>query len=135
MFNLEIPINILWIPTLGKLCGENVDVHSALAEGDTTIKSGATKSHFSWYHVKHKPHFIHSYIQIPELYLYVGHGWSNALCMHIHKLIGDKLHYDFSSAYSVDPNIDAAVPPNPHVIPYEEVYMDEYDTLRQRYCT
>ena len=40
------PINILGIPTLRKFLEENSDIHSPLVEDGTTIKLGATKSHF-----------------------------------------------------------------------------------------
>ena len=63
---------------------------------------------------------MYGYSQMSKLYLYVGHGYFNYFCTCIHKLLGDKVNYAFSSAYSIDPNIDAVVPPNPHFIPYEE---------------
>ena len=119
MFDIDSSINILIIPTLLKFFGDNADVHSFLAEDGTTIKLGATKSHLVWYHGKYKSHFMHGSSQIPELYLYAVHLYFNAFCMHIHKLPGDKLHHAFSSAYYIDPNINAAVPTNIHVIPYK----------------
>ena len=78
---------------------------------------------------------MHSSIQISELYLYVGHGYFNAFCTRINKLLGDKLHYAFSYAYSIDPNTNAAVPSNLHAIPYEEGCIGEKDPLHQCYCT
>ena len=62
---------------------------------------------------------MHGSIQMPDLYLYVGHRYFNEFCTRIHKLLGDKLHYAISLDYSIEPNIDDAVPPKPHVIPYE----------------
>ena len=43
----------------------------------------------------------------------------------IHKLLGDKVHYAFLSAYSIVTNTNVAVPPDTHVIPYKEVNLDE----------
>ena len=74
VFDSEIPINILYIPTFKTLFGYNADVHNPLAEDSTTIKLSATKSHFLWYHGKHKRHFMHGSSKILELYLYVSHG-------------------------------------------------------------
>ena len=56
-----------------------------------------------------------------ELHLYVGHGYFNAFCTCIHKLLRDKVHYAFSSAYSIDPS--AAIT-EPHVIPKELGYIE-----------
>ena len=78
-------------------------------------------------------HFMHGSSQMPEIYIYIGHGYFNAFFTRIHKLLGNKVHCAFSSAYFTGPNIDAAVPPNPHVIPYEEGDMDEEDPLHQWY--
>ena len=38
----------------------------------------------------------------------------------IHKVLGYKVHYDFSLDYSIDPHTDAVVPSNQNVITYEE---------------
>ena len=51
---------------------------------------------------------------MPELHLYVGHGYLNVFFTHIHKLLRDKVHYAFLSAYSIDPS---AATTKPHVIP------------------
>ena len=77
---------------------------------------------------------MHDYIQFTELYLYVGHGYFNAFCMCIHKLLGQKVHYNFSWAYSVDPNTNVTVPPNTQVIPYEVGDLYEEEPLHQWYC-
>ena len=118
VFGPDIPINILGIPTLGNLFRDNADVHSPLAEDGTPIKLGATKSHFAWNHGNHERHFMRGYSQMPDIYLYVGHGYFNAFWKRIPKLVGDKVHYALSSAYSIDPNTNASVPPHTQIIHY-----------------
>ena len=68
---------------------------------------------------------MHGYIQMPDIYLYFVHGCLNAFCTRIHKLLEDKVNYASFPAYSIDPNTNALVQPNTHVIPYEEVDLDE----------
>ena len=104
VFDPAIPINILGVPALGTLFGDNANAGSPYDEDDTTIKSGATRSHFIWDHGKHKRHFMNCSSLMPELHLYVGHGCFNAFCTHIQKLLRDKVHYTLSSAYSIDPS-------------------------------
>ena len=53
------PLNILGVPALGKFLGDCADASDLLASDGTTIKSGATKSHFVWDHGKHERHFLH----------------------------------------------------------------------------
>ena len=84
------PVNILGVPALG---GFFKDFASSDAAMDgTTIKSGATKSHFVWDHGRHERHFVHGSTKMPELYLYVGHGYFNAFCTRVCKVLGDKVH-------------------------------------------
>ena len=61
------------VTPIGTLFGDNSDANDPLAEDGNTIKSRATKSHFIWDHGRHEWHFMHGFIQIPELYIYV---WS-----------------------------------------------------------
>ena len=102
MFYPESTINILGVPTLGKFFGDKAYVQSTLAEDGTTLKYGTTKSHLVWEHGKHKHHFMHGSRQMPEIYLYAGYGYFNAFCTCIYKLLRDKVHYPFSSAYFID---------------------------------
>ena len=44
LFDPNIPVNILVVPALGTLFGDNADGTDPVAEDDTTIKSGSTKS-------------------------------------------------------------------------------------------
>ena len=74
---------------------------------------------------------MHGSRKMSKIYLYVGHGYFNAFFTRIHKLLGDKLHYTFLLAYSIDPNINAAVPSNTHVIHYEEGDLDKEEPLHQ----
>ena len=76
IYDPKIPLNIIGVPALGTFFGDNTDVHSPLTEDGTTVKSSA-KSHFVWDHGNHERHFIHVSTQLPEITLYVGHGYSN----------------------------------------------------------
>ena len=67
---------------------------------------------------------MHSSTQIPDLYLYISNGYFNAFFTHIHKLLGDKVHYAFSSTYSIGLVINDTVPQRTHVITYEEGDLD-----------
>ena len=68
---------------------------------------------------------------MPELHLYVGHGYFNAFCTRIHKLLREKVHYTFSSAYSID--LSAAIT-EPNVIPVEPGDIEGENNLNQWYC-
>ena len=74
MFDPATPINILSVPALGTFFGDNANASSPCDEYGTTIKSGATRSHFVWDHGRHEWHFMHSSSLMPEIHLYVGHG-------------------------------------------------------------
>ena len=91
VFDPSMPINILGLPALGTFFGDNANAGSPYNEDGTTIKSGATWSHFIWDHGKHERHFMHGSILVPELHLYVVHGYFNAFCTRIHKLLRDKV--------------------------------------------
>ena len=87
VFDPATTINILGVPALGMFFGNNANAGSPYNEDGTTIKLGATRSHFIWDHGKHERHFMHGYSLMPELHLYVGHGYLNAFCTRIHKLL------------------------------------------------
>ena len=78
VFDTSTPINILGVPALGTFFGDNVNTCSPYDEDGTTIKSGTTRLRFIWYHGKHEWNFMHGSILMPELHLYVGHGYFNA---------------------------------------------------------
>ena len=103
VFDPSTPINILGIPALGTFFGDSANVGSPYDEDGTTIKLGAKRSHFICDHSKNERHFMHGSRLMPELHRYVGHGYFNAFCTRIHKLLRDKVHYAFSPAYSIDP--------------------------------
>ena len=113
------------IPTLTTFFRNNAYVHISLSEDGTAIKSGATKSHLVWDPRNKKRHFMHGSSQMTEIYLYVGHGYFNVFCIHIHKILGDKVQYTFSLAYFIDPNTNVELPSNTQVITHEEGYQDE----------
>ena len=104
VYDPDTPRNILGVPALDSFFGDSSDARDMLAADDTNIKSGATKSYFVWDHGKHEQHFLHGSSQMPELFFYVVNGYFNAFCTRLHKMLSDKVHYAFSSAYSVQPN-------------------------------
>ena len=81
VFDPATPINILGVPALGTFFGDNANASSPYDEDGTTIKPGATRLHFIWDHGKHKRHFMHGSSLMPELHLYVGHGYCNAFAL------------------------------------------------------
>ena len=99
----DTPLNILGVTALGSFFGDCADASDMLAADGTNIKSGATKLHFVWDHGKHERHLLHGSSQMPELFLYVGNVYFNAFCTRVHKMLSDKVHYAFSSAYSIQP--------------------------------
>ena len=131
MFDPATPINILGVPALGTFFGDNTNAGSPYDEDGTTIKPGATRSHFIWDHGKHKWNFMNGSSLIPELHLYVGHGYFNAFFTCIQKLLRDKVHYAFSSAYSIDPS---AATTEPHVIPAKPEDIEGENNIYQWYC-
>ena len=46
VYDPDTPLNILGVPALGKYFGDNADASDMLASDGTSIKSGASKSHF-----------------------------------------------------------------------------------------
>ena len=81
--------------------------------------------------VKHERHFIHGSIQLPDLILYVCHGYFNAFFTRVYKLLGDKVCYAFSSSYSIEPKTVAATPSNPHINIFERENLDDEEPLYQ----
>ena len=116
VFDPATPINILGVPALGTFFGDNSNASSPYDEDGTTIKLGATRLNFIQDHGRYDRHFMHGSRLMPEPHLYVGHGYFNAFCTRIHKLLRYKVHYAFSSAYSIDPS---ATITEPYVIPVE----------------
>ena len=95
VFDPELPINIIDIPTLGAFFGK----YDAMPRSDdygTWVKSSDTKSQFVWDHGKHERHFIHGSSRLPELYLYIGQGYSTASCTRMHRFMAHKVHFAFS---------------------------------------
>ena len=130
VFDPATPINILGVPALVTFFGDNANAGSPYDEEGTTIKSGATRSHFIWDNGKHERHFMHGYSLMPELNLYVGHGYFNAFCNCIHKLLRNKVHYAFSSAYLIDPS---AATTEPRFIPADPGYIEGDNNIYQWY--
>ena len=134
VFYPKTPDNILGVPSLGTFFGDSVDATDHIAEDGTIIKSGSTKLHFIWDHGSHEQNFMHGSIQIPELYLYVSHGYLIAFCTRLHKFFVEKVHFDFYSAYYIDPQTsDATHKYGPHVIPYSQGDLDGMEPHHQWY--
>ena len=57
--------------------------------------------------------------------------------MRIHKLVGDKVHYAFSSAFSINPHTKQKdnVPTKPATISYDHGELDDEETLHEWYHT
>ena len=70
-----------------------------------------------------------------ELHVYVGHGYFNAFCTRTHKLVGDKVHYDFSSAFSINPHTKQKddVHTKPAFISYNHGKLDDEEPLHEWY--
>ena len=126
VYDPDSPLNISGVPTLGKFFKDSANLNDEFGEDGTTVKSGATKSHLIWDHGKHERHFLHGSSNLPELCLYVGNGYFNAFCTHVHRLLSDKVHYAFSSAYSIQPTPTVELTPQSNVIPYKEGDLDEH---------
>ena len=131
VFDPSKPINILGVPAPGTFFGDNSNAGSPYEEDGTTIKSVAMRSHFIWDHGKHKRHFMHGSSLMPEIHLYFGHGYFNAFCTRIHKLLREKVHYAFSSAYLIDPS---AATTEPHDILAEPGDIEGENNIYQWYC-
>ena len=77
---------------------------------------------------------MHLSIRMSELYIYVYHGYFKAFCARVHKFLSEKVHFAFSSDYSIDPHTsDIINPDGPHVIPYGEGDLDGKETHHQWY--
>lgn len=132
VFDPDTPINILGVPFLGKHFG---DGSSDMYEMDgTTVCSGSTKSHLIWDHGKYERHFMHGSSELPELYLYVGTGYFKAFTTRINKYFGDKVHYAFSSAFTLDPNSQIGDPANPETMLGPEGDIEDENPIHQWYC-
>ena len=97
----------------------------------TQFYGGAARSHFIWDHGNHERHFMHGSSLMPELHLYVGHGYFNSFCTRIHQILREKVHYVLSSAYSIDPSAATTVT---HVIPAKLGDIEVENNNYQWYC-
>ena len=133
VYDPESPINILGIPFLGKHFGDH---SNDLYEMDgTSVCSGSTKSHFIWDHGKFERHFMHGSSELPELYLYVGTGYFQSFTSRLTKYFGDKVHYAFSSAFSLEPDPKLGDPTNIQTMlgPEGDIVEDE-NPISKWYC-
>ncbi len=51
--------------------------------------------------------------EFSELYLYVGQGYFQTFTNRLQKYVGDKVHYAFSSDFTLDPTVKSSNPTNP----------------------
>ena len=65
VFDPNTSINILVVPDLETFFGDNADALDSLADNGITTRSGSTKSHYNWYHGRHKRHILHGSRHIP----------------------------------------------------------------------
>ena len=133
-FYPNTPVNILGVTALGTLFGDNSDATDILAEDGTTIKLGSTRSHFICDRFRHERHFMHGSSNMPGRYIYVGHVYFKSFCTRVHKFFFDKLHFAFSSEYSINPQTsDIIHSDGPHIIPYDKGDLDGEDPHHQWY--
>ena len=79
---------------------------------------------------------MHGSSRIPELYLYVGHGYFKYFCTRVHNFLSDKMHFAYSSAQYIYPHTSDIINPGvPQVIPYGEGYLDGKEPHHQWYRT
>ena len=77
---------------------------------------------------------MHGSSRMPELYLYVVHGYFKAFCTRLHKFLSDKLHFAFYSAYFLYlQTSDVINPDGPNIIPYGDGDLDSEDPHHQWY--
>ena len=126
VYDPDIPLNILGVPTLDKFSKDSVNPNDELGEDGTTVKSGATKSHLIWDHGKHERHFLHGSRNFPELCLYVDNPYFKICCTCVHKLLSEKVHHAFSSEYSIPPTPTVERTTKHNVIPYTEGDLDDH---------
>ena len=102
IYDPNSPVNIIGIPVLEKYFNDAAKGPDSVAEDDgSTILSSGCCSHFKWDH--HSRHFKHPDSQLPELCLYQGTGYFSAFSSRLQSTYNDNVHFDFSSAYSLDP--------------------------------
>ncbi|KAL7526547.1 hypothetical protein ACHAXR_003319, partial [Thalassiosira sp. AJA248-18] len=118
VYDPKSPFNILGIPCLGEFFGKD-DLEGLPDDDGTWIKSSATQSQLTWDHGKHTRHFRHGARRLPELTLESGFGYFSSFCTRIRRAYHDRVHYAFSSAYSVTPDREEtpSTPPPPLVTP------------------
>ena len=78
---------------------------------------------------------MHGSSRMPELYLYVVHGYFKAFFTRVHKFLSNKVQLEFSSTYSIDPHTNDVINiDGPHVKTYEEGDLDGKEPHPQCYC-
>ena len=75
---------------------------------------------------------MHGSSHTPELFIYIGHKYFTDFCTRVHKFLSEKVHFTFSSAYSIDPlTSDGINLDGPHVIIYGEGDLDSEEPHHQ----
>ena len=123
IFDSDSPYSLLGIPFLGQYFGSNTD--DTYDEG-TWIRSASTSSHFVWDHGKHERHFVHGPSNLPELLTNEGNTYFSAFCTRFSTFLNDRVHYAFSSAFTISPD---GVHQPPAIIS-QEVEEDEFPEVQ-----
>ena len=59
VYDSDSSLNMLGIPTLGKIFDYSADPDNVFGDDGTAVKTGATKSQLMWAHGKHEQYFLH----------------------------------------------------------------------------
>ena len=98
-------MNIVGIPALSEFFDDGATGPDATAEDNsTTILSSGKRSHFFGDHGRHNHHFTHPDSTLPSLSLFQGTGYFSAFCSRVESVYSDRIHFAFSSAYSLKPS-------------------------------
>ena len=103
VYDPKTPINFISIPFFGDYFLSKDKIPNLDNDG-TWIKSSANKSLFTWDHDKYERHFIHEARRLLELYLYQGQVYFQAFCSQFNRFLNDKVHFAFSSAFTLYPD-------------------------------
>jgi hypothetical protein len=123
IYDPDSPYSLLGIPFLGEYFASNTDDSY---DEETWIRSASTSSHFVWDHGKHERHFAHGPSNLPELLTNEGNSYFSAFCTRLSTFFTDKVHYAFSSAYTISPD---GVHQPPAIIS-QEVEEDEFPEVQ-----
>ncbi|KAL7546945.1 LOW QUALITY PROTEIN: hypothetical protein ACHAWF_014538, partial [Thalassiosira exigua] len=99
VYDPDSPHSLIGIPFLAK----NFASDDETSDRGTWIKSGDEESQLSWDHEKYTRHFGHPASELPEMQVNEGTAYFQAFCSRMKQAMSDRVHFAFSSAFSVDP--------------------------------